>query len=144
MATQAEFLWSDAWLLAALLWAKRAEGEVPLHKLVAYGDALNHAVFNFDEIESGLARLTAAGLVAETDGLFVLVGEAVQWFEQIQPEKLSTREMLDQVAAKLSAEPYRPGRDPRNNLRYRGMSKSRYDDAVAGYQLWATHQLRKA
>ena len=129
-----QFLWSDAWLLAALFWARRATDHVELEHLLAYGDAINHAVFNPDELESGLARLAAANLVAVRDGSFVPNGRAMGWYEEFSRATMETMETMNWLAQKLPAEAWRGGVDPRNNLSFPGFSFVTYEEAVVAYQ----------
>lgn len=68
MNGEAKLVWSDAWLLYAILGAS-AEAPAPLEDVVAAGDAMNHAIFTFDELNGGLTRLTAVGLVTVVDKL---------------------------------------------------------------------------
>ena len=58
--------WSDAWLLLAIVYACRG-GDANLSRVIAAGDALNHAIFTPAEVESGLARLVAGGYI-EVEG----------------------------------------------------------------------------
>jgi len=47
------YLWTDAWLLLSIIYASRHEGAT-LKYIIGYGDALNHAIFRMEEVESGL------------------------------------------------------------------------------------------
>jgi hypothetical protein len=63
------FEWSDAWILAAVIWASDGEAPVPLWRLIAIADALNKAILSRDELEVGIGRLARAGYVrAAPDG----------------------------------------------------------------------------
>ena len=63
------FEWSDAWILAAVIWATDAEAPVPLWRLIAIADALNKAIPSRAELEVGIERLVRAGyLRAVPDG----------------------------------------------------------------------------
>ena len=60
---------SDVRLLLAIVCAS-GDKAATLDKIIAAGDQINHAVFNEDELESGLARLTAGGFIREKDNVF--------------------------------------------------------------------------
>ena len=51
-----EFEWYDAWILAAVIYAKEGEGPVLLWRLIAIADALNKAIVSRDELEMALGR----------------------------------------------------------------------------------------
>lgn len=135
MSKQA-FLKTDAWLLGAIFWARRAEGTATLAQIIAYGDALHHAIFNPEEIESGLARLASAGVIREEAESFAPGPAGEPWFEEFNTVTLRTIESLDWFAEKLSAGRYPHLGNTRNNLRYPGFTKQRYDEAIAEYRRW--------
>src|SRR4051812_49385128 len=129
------FLWSDAWLLTAVFYARRAEGSATLPDIVGYGDAVNHAIFNPEELESGLARLVSAGLLLEVGEAFEPAGEARKWYAEFITTNSSNTRSMDFVGEKLRAEPYKPGIDPRNNFSFAGFSRERYESAVSTWHL---------
>ncbi len=55
------FVWSDVWVLLALLYAAKP---APRERIRGAGDYINHAVMTDEEFDGGLARLLAAGLVS--------------------------------------------------------------------------------
>ena len=59
------YLWSDAWLLQAIVVAAKS-GSATLGQVMAAADAINHALPTRDELHGGLARLTAGGFVEDT------------------------------------------------------------------------------
>src|SRR5262249_12990301 len=65
------FLWSDAWVLLALLYAQKP---APRERIRAAGDYINHAVMTDAELDGGLARLAAAGLVNNSPTGWVVTG----------------------------------------------------------------------
>src|SRR5262245_7500536 len=66
------FEWYDAWVLAALIYAKAGTASVPLWRLIGVADALNKAIVSRDELECALTRLDQAGFVrALSDGFDV-------------------------------------------------------------------------
>ncbi len=56
---------ADDWVLLTVAHAGRSR-PAGLRAIVSCGDWLNHAVFNFEELRGGLARLLRAGLVRQT------------------------------------------------------------------------------
>jgi hypothetical protein len=133
------FHWSDAWLLAAIFGANYFESAATLDQIIAYGDVLNHSIFNFEELESGLARLSAAGLIREEDLAFLPSGPAREWFEELRPLGLGGLATIEWVAAQLAEERGRLSSDYRDTRAYPGFSRARFDQAVAKYQSKAVH-----
>jgi hypothetical protein len=68
------FLWSDAWLLLSLIYAREPADRDHLR---AVGDFINHAIFTDEELDSGLARLLQAGHATEHDGRLGLAASAL-------------------------------------------------------------------
>lgn len=61
---------SDAWAVLAMF-----HGGGELKDIIAAGDAVNHAVFNYDELEHAFSLLASAGLANIAQGRFDLVDE---------------------------------------------------------------------
>lgn len=62
-ASDPEFDWYDAWILAAVVWATEGDASVPLWRLIGTADALNKAIVSRGELECGMRRLVSAGLI---------------------------------------------------------------------------------
>jgi hypothetical protein len=67
------FVWSDAWVLLALVYAAKP---APREGIRAAGDYINHAVMSDEELDGGLNKLLAAGLVSSGPKGWVLAGRA--------------------------------------------------------------------
>ena len=124
-----KYLWSDAWLLEAIIYANKG-GQGTLDRILVCADSINHSLILEDELESGLARLTAGGLISEKDGCFLPT--------ELLPRKLirkigeNTNKDFQTLERFLQAEPRNPGktaRDPRNKLKYPGLSRNRLAEA---------------
>jgi hypothetical protein len=77
----AAYLPSDAWLLLAILLASR-EKPASLDQIIAAGDFINHAIFNPDELERGLSRLSAGRLIKERQGKFTVTRKVSGYYER--------------------------------------------------------------
>ncbi len=73
---------SDAWLLQAIAMAARKH-PAGLAEVIGRGDAIEHAIFKYEEIEPGLARMTAAGYVIEDGGSFCLSPEFLPTYSRL-------------------------------------------------------------
>jgi hypothetical protein len=73
------FTWSDAWLLLSIALSTREHG-ASLKDIIGTGDAINRAIFTPQELRRGLAKLTAAGYVAEQGGRYFVSGAATEFY----------------------------------------------------------------
>jgi hypothetical protein len=103
------FVWSDAWLLAAL--AVRGTGPRTLGEALAGGDALQHAIMTRQELNGALGRLGRAALVVvEPDGRIRLSSEGAALCSRARGPYAHMQAYLE---AELAAAPWTPDYDPR-------------------------------
>ena len=57
------FLWSDVWVLQAVIAATSQASPSSLDTLIATADAINHAVLTREELNGALGRLSRAGYI---------------------------------------------------------------------------------
>ena len=124
--------WSDAWLLLSIIYANH-QGDVTLDKIIAAGDAINHAIFTPEELESGLARLTESGFIEGNGGRFFLAKDA-QLPAKLARTRRSMHNELNDVAALLGTPSAIDDQPSENNLSYPSFSVSAYNDAVDKYR----------
>jgi hypothetical protein len=119
---------SDAWVLLAIVYANRS-GHGTLDQIIAAGDAINVAIFLPNELEGGLARLTAGGYVSEYDGTFAPTVKAFAYSKSSRNRRTMLQELKDvqRMLASRSAEPPK-------NTRYPGFSEASYSAAVEKYR----------
>jgi hypothetical protein len=99
------YLWSDAWLLLAILYASREEGGASLKQVTAAGDYINHAIFNGDELAGGLSRLSAGGLIREKRGLFSVTSKVSQAYEKTSARRRYVYKELEDMVRFLNIPP---------------------------------------
>lgn len=127
---QHEFQWTDCWLLQAILASDKGEGS-SFRDVVAMADGVNHALLTSEEMESGLARLAAAGLIEHRDARFFASAKARAIHAQAESGKnvFETRKNLERL---LCARPWNasePYPNPANTLRFDGYSRAAHDAA---------------
>ena len=134
--TATRFLWSDAWLLQAILYASR-EGPAPLPMVIGAADFINHAILTCEELSGGLARLSLEGLVAVSPAGFgtACSGRALRFLHARENRKYA-RDLGHDIERWLGTAPYRERREPVQSdlLRYPGLTREVCDAAVAGYR----------
>ena len=125
------FNWSDAWVLLAIIIASK-EGLATLATIIEAGDGINFAVFKPEELESGLARLTAGGYVEEKAGNFYPTKLAFNYTNDPTKRRAIHKQLKDIETMLGTAAATSEQRSP-NNLKYAGFSIAAYDSAVAKY-----------
>lgn len=87
------FVWSDVWVLLALLYAAKP---APRERIRGAGDYINHAAMTDDELDGGLDRLMAAGFAssAQLVGMWpvVLVISTLKSTRSQKPLTIAVRE----------------------------------------------------
>jgi hypothetical protein len=106
---------SDAWVLLAIIYASRS-GPATLDKIIAAGDAINVAIFLPNELEGGLARLTAGGYITEHEGAFAPTEKALAYSGSSRHRRAMLKELRDvqRMLASRSTEPPERRRHPTN------------------------------
>ena len=79
------FVWSDAWLLQALVYAAR-ESPPRLRNVIAAGDAIEHAIFTHAEFSGGVSRLVAAGYATFQAGELLPTSSGLTLVGAVSPE----------------------------------------------------------
>jgi hypothetical protein len=108
-----------------------------LSELLAAADGIQHAVPTFQEVDGGLARLSAAGLVSVTKGRIGLTANG----RDVVSRTGGKRELMSKWEAKLQealgAAPWSPEYHPAHASREEALasvvSREEYDNAVRGY-----------
>ena len=67
-----EYCWEDAWLLLAVKYAQGNNEVGNKEEVIKAGDFINHAIFEDNEIEHGIAVLSSAGLLEVNEGNYKL------------------------------------------------------------------------
>ena len=131
--TEIEYQWSDIWLLQSIIFGIGEKG-ASLYDIIRIGDGLNHAIFTDDELESGLARLTAGGLIIEKEKRFFPTKKANEIYRKANKKGGSVYSIRERIEKLLKATPYDPKQkypNPKNNLTYPGFSTNATKEAIA-------------
>jgi hypothetical protein len=137
------YLWSDAWLLQAIILAA-GDGLATLGQVFASADSANHTLPTPDELHGALSRLTAARLIEEVDSQFRLTDAVAA---EIRSRVISSgwKEGRRVTSLFLHAEPWTGAtnvRDQRNKVRYPGLTDARIRDAEREYRNQFSRQIR--
>lgn len=134
--TSIPYACSDAWLLLTILVAASADGAT-LDGIVSTGDAINHAVFTFHEIDGGLARLVAGGFVRVDNMRVFPTDEAKRIYDRVRRRKGSMLTQMDALRKKLGAPEWSTADDPNRAdpaWSLAAFSVSELDRAYTNYQ----------
>jgi len=126
-----QFNWSDAWLLLAVIYAGN-EG-ANLERIIEVGNGIEHSIFNPDELESGLARLTSSGYIKEKDGVFHAAPKAMRAYLETTPTRSYIHKDLERIEKLIGAASSSSDQPHSNNLKYPGFSMASYTKAVNNY-----------
>ena len=88
-AGRASFVWTDAWVLAAVAVGGGLKG-CALKDVIAAGDLVNRALLSGDELRASLPKLMSRGYVTQGGGYYVIAGEARQAVEQLLEQGASS------------------------------------------------------
>ncbi len=123
--------WSDAWLLLAIIYA--GSGGANLERIIAAGDGINHAIFDPDELESGLARLTSRGYIKEKNGVFSATPKVMREYVKTTSPRRAIHKDLESIEKLIGAASPNSEQPYSNDLKYAGFSASAYTAAVNKY-----------
>jgi hypothetical protein len=105
MEPQHNFVWTDAWVLAAVAVGGGLKG-CPLKDLIAAGDLINRALLSGSELRAALPKLIKRGHVSHAGGYYVIAGEARQAVEQLLKESASSFSVMQFFEDFLGVDPY--------------------------------------
>ncbi len=142
---QIEFLWSDAWLLQAIALAAE-KAPASLRDVIATGDFINHAIFTYTELQTGLAKLLAAGYIEHEHDRFRLSPTFTEKYVRLSKFRGIHRQ-YQAIEKYLQVTPCQPGCEPNKleqNWLYQGVTHEDFDKAVQEYhQRFQVTQSRK-
>ena len=129
--------WSDIWLLISIYLAS-LKNEHQLKNIIGAADAINHAVINFEELSSGLVRLSEHGLITVNSNLWncACTNQAIQIIEPIAKKNSLSFSLWKEAEKVLDVEPWVPKESlphPENSLLYPGFTKEIYNKEVSAY-----------
>ena len=101
-------LWSDAWILLAIIYASRSRKAAPLSNIIASGDYINHAILTRGELETGLARLINAGYVVQNELGFVPTKTVASFWASSASKESRVTEALNSVCSFIGASEWKP------------------------------------
>ena len=133
MAGDRKYNSSDAWLLLTIIYAGSGESKATLDKIIAVGDAVNHSIFNEDELESGLARLTAGGFIKEKNKVFSAALKVRRAYAKTTTIRRAVDKELNDITQLIGAASPTSEQPNINNLKYTGFSHEEFREAVDKY-----------
>ena len=105
-AKQPVFVWSDAWVLAAVAVGGGLKG-CGLKDIIAAGELINRALLNPAEIRGALGKLIHAGHVTrKSQDTFVIGGEARAAVERLLKESQASFSVMQFFEDFLGVDPY--------------------------------------
>ncbi len=113
MEKQIEFTWADIWLLQSIAVASQ-NNPASLKDVIAVGDAINHAIFTFTELQCGLAKLSSAEYIEydNNEKSFALDKTFLSEYTRITQRYKSSRKKRDILEAHFHAISWTAKYDP--------------------------------
>jgi DNA-binding GntR family transcriptional regulator len=100
------FIWSDAWVLAAVAVGGGLKG-CGLKDIIAAGELINRALLNSSEIRNALGKLIHAGFVTRrSQDSFVIGGDARTAVEKLLKESTASFSVMQFFEDFLEVDPY--------------------------------------
>jgi hypothetical protein len=127
------FIWSDAWLLTAVLYTAQPDSSAKLSDIIACGDGLNHAIFTRGELETGFSRLIDAGYVVRDASGFSPTPAVRSFWISSRPESGNARDAWLAVRTFIRAPAYKPDPLPETDEQ-RYVTELAYAEACETYQ----------
>lgn len=137
---------SDVWvLLSILLGGGQHKTGATLHAIIRAGDAINHAIFTYEELASGLNRLTAAEYIYEENGKFFATERSKLLLKEARSKKQNVFEMWEYMGSAIGAELYAGTLpNPNNNLTYPGITSEAVIEAANKWHKEAGEWIQKS
>jgi len=131
----AGYQWSDAWILLATVY-KGQKRPALLSDVIAVADYIQHAIVTFEEMEGGLARLTAGGFLVDRGGKLSPSRRTMLFYRSVtRPHRPVLKEQED-IQKLLDASDWNPSVSPSDANRgasYPSLTRERFDQAVQDY-----------
>jgi len=122
----------DPWVLLSIIHKPPGRaGGAPLPEIIAIGDWINHAIFNYEELDGGLSRLIKAGYVIYERDRFRASSEITAVFSKIS-DKYPTDQM-EELRKFLKAPPVESGHVSRVDGPAQVVTREAFDAAVKSY-----------
>lgn len=133
---QPAFVWSDAWVLAAVAVGGGLKG-CGLKDVIAAGELINRAILNADELRNALGKLIQAGYVARrAQDTFVIGGDARTAIEKLLKESTESFSVMQFFEDFLAVDPYSVNDAEYDDARFAlsDLSDADVDAAARAYQ----------
>ena len=117
-------------MLLAIIYAGGTSRTATLEKIIGAGDYINHAVFNPDELESGLARLTAGNFIREKNKTFYVTLKVRRAYAKTTSPRRSADKELEDIKQLIGATSAAGEQQHKNDLKYAGFSLEEFREAV--------------
>jgi hypothetical protein len=133
---QTAFVWSDAWVLAAVAVGGGLKG-CGLKDVIAAGELINRAILNADELRNALGKLIQAGhVMRRAQDTFVIGGEARAAIEKLLKESTASFSVMQFFEDFLAVDPYSVNDAEYDDARFAlsDLSDADVDAAARAYQ----------
>jgi hypothetical protein len=128
-----QFTWVDAWILLSIIYGSAERGGATLRDIIAVGDGINHAIFNYGEMDDGLLRLIEGGHVVRDGDRFRITDAVAAAYDGISRRVKAPMKQMDELQRFLGARQWSTDYVPPIDGSARIVTREAFDAAVEGY-----------
>lgn len=74
----------DAWLLLSIMYSKKENGTFELKQVIKIGEIIEHAIFEYEEINIGINRLVSTDYLSEREGTLFVTMKALTTLKTLE------------------------------------------------------------
>ena len=127
-----KLLHSDSWILISVIFASQGKSPAALSDIIAAADYINHAIITRGELETGFARLVAAGYLKHSASGFSVSNAVKSFWQSSGSKQRQALKAWDALATYIGAPNWAPGPLPdTDDERY--VTSGDYEAAVETY-----------
>lgn len=131
------FLYSDSWLLLAIIYASKRNG-ADLPKIIAQGDFINHSIFTWQELQGGIFRLLNAGYIVENSQGYKPTEKIMIAYKKFLNKEHPVWKQLDFIRQQIDAPKWSEEYNPKlanERIIYSKINESSFKIAYEKYKL---------
>jgi hypothetical protein len=128
-----QFTWADAWILLSVIFGSDKSGSATLRDIIEVGDGLNHAIFNYGELDDGLSRLIEAGHIVRDGDQFRVSKTVATAYARISRRVRVHMKQMEELESFIGVKPSDTDYVPAIEGSARVLTREAFDAAVQGY-----------
>jgi hypothetical protein len=123
---------SDAWILVSTIYAGR-KCPATLSDVIAWADAIQHAIVTFTEMKGALARLTSGGFIMYRDGKLSPAPRTLKFYRTVDTPRITyqkAQEHIERLLATSSSYPLTKLKKPNTKVLHPTLTQKQFNEAT--------------